>query len=465
MSKIWFCRTCGYEVRGRGRCHVCRQRLMESPLAELAPGDEDDEVGYRLQDWNDASRGELIVGLIEANVAHRFEDEELVVGAGDEARTDDLVERITTEAARLEEEEIAALPPDEQREDVEVLVGAARRLREDPTDMAADAAVLEASAGVFMADEWARADAETWAAIGRVTRRLLAALGAEEALDDEIRMQAGILDKIVSPLLVDEEGDEDDEAEGDEAEGDEVEGDEVEGDGDDDAEAGVDDETAAGGDGDEEGRDEEGRDEEGGDEEGRDEEGGDEERDDDAVVVEDAADSEPGGGADSEGEDQEGEGTEDGGKDGESVYELPAWVPEQRAQLSLFLDEAGIPHSWEGGDLVVPLAREDEAEELFGRVEGVTTEEDEEARYRAMEALFAATDRFVNDPDSEAKATEIVRAVSDADGPTPVGIDEGQWWCIRQRARTLADSIERDASLEIVFGEATTLRDLLRALV
>ena len=84
---------------------------------------------------------------------------------------------------------------------VQLLADAARRLREDPTDMHADADVAEASATVFMVDSFSVADEETWAAVGRVTRRLLSALGADEALDDEIRTEAAILDKLLAPLV------------------------------------------------------------------------------------------------------------------------------------------------------------------------------------------------------------------------------------------------------------------------
>src|SRR5262249_56717954 len=52
----------------------------------------------------------------------------------------------------------------------------------------------------------------------------------------------------------------------------------------------------------------------------------------------------------------------------ETVYELPDWLPEQRAQLGVFLDDASIHYEWEGDDLVVPASREAEVEALFGRV-------------------------------------------------------------------------------------------------
>jgi hypothetical protein len=293
--------------------------------------------------------------------------------------------------------------------------------------MHADADVAEASAAVFATDGFFGADEETWAAVGRVTRRLLAALGADEALEEEIRRQAAVLSALLAPLL-DEVGAV-------------VSGAVVSGVAVDEADA---DEADAYPDG--------------------------ADRPDDEVVV--------AGEEDGEGTEEDDAGTEGqdlsgvvgagrlGGEAGEeSVYELPEWLPEQRAELGLLLGEAGVGFSWEGADLVVPAAAEATVEELFARIEGVRGEEDDGERYQALAELFAAADRFVNDPDSKAKAREVVRAVAGADGPTPLGLDDAQWWTIRTRARILADAIEHEASLEVVFAEATTLRDLLRQLV
>jgi hypothetical protein len=462
MGKIWFCRNCGYEVPSRGRCHACKVRLSSSPLPELEPGDDEDEVGYRLQDWSDRSRSRLIVRLIEANVRHRFDGDELVIEADNEARTDDLVEEITTTA---DDEDDVDVEPGEEADDpvadaideevlgqIEALLGAARRLHQDPTDMQADGDLAQASGTVFIADGFFGTDAATWAAIGRVTRRLLGALGAEEALEDEIRLQAGVLSKLVEPLVdpggdsaafagpvefvadgpvadgpIDGPGDPGDDASVPGADGVADTGEAI------DIYAYVDPGTAIA----TEDEDEEEKDEE-------------EEHEDDDEDEDDEDDDETSGAAPSS---------------GESVYELPEWLPEQRAQLSLYLDEASIGHAWEGGDLVVALAAEDAVEALFDRIDGVNTDDDDGARYRALEELFAAADRFVNDPDSRPKRLDVVKAVANADGPTPLGLDDAQWWSIRSRARTLADSIEHDASLEIVFGEALTLRDLLRVLV
>jgi hypothetical protein len=381
VSKIWFCRNCGYEVASRGRCHLCRERLVASALPELPAGEDDDEVGYRLEGWSDRERGRLIERLNVDEVLHRFEDDELVVAAEDEARVDDLVEEL---AASPDEEALAdgsAGQPaagglseagwDEEQDEpttaaLRLLADAAGRLRRDPTDMHADADVAEASAAVFMAEDYLATDADTWAAVGRVTRRLLSALGADEALEDEIRTQAAVLEKLLNPLV---------------------------------------------GDG------------------------------------QDAGAERP--------------------EDEETVYELPEWLPEQQAQLSVFLDEASISYEWEGDDLVVPADREAEVEALFARVGGPTEENDDddgETRYRALEELFAAADRLAGDPADEHLAGETVGWIEEAAGPPPIGLDEVQWFRIMTQARTLSESI-RDEREHAIAEDAAALRDMLRAVV
>jgi hypothetical protein len=79
------------------------------------------------------------------------------------------------------------------------LYDAAKRLRDDPTDMKADVALAEASAGVFAVDYLPELDDAHMAAVGRVTRRLLGALGADEALEDEIKHQAEVLCRLIAP--------------------------------------------------------------------------------------------------------------------------------------------------------------------------------------------------------------------------------------------------------------------------
>jgi hypothetical protein len=386
MSKIWYCPTCGYEVGSRGRCHRCKAKLVASPLPELPPAAEEDEVGYRLDDWEDEQRVQLIQELISQEIGHRFEDEELVVAVDDEERVDALVSELAGDLVAAEDEDgggdevLDEHPADGERlppgitPEVAALDHAAARLAADPTDMMADAEASETSTSVFLIEDPPGVDTDTWNAVGRVTRRLMAALGADEALEDEIRAQAGILHRLLGPIV---------------APG---------------APAG----SPAG----------------------------------NGATAEDAADR------------------------SETVYELGEWLPEQRAELALRLEEQHIPGAWDGPDLVVPSDREADVEAVLDRIEAVQVPDaDEEATYRAMEELFAATNRFVSDPADRTRGNEVVRAVGVADGPTPVGLDDAQWWQIRQRARILADSIEHKAQKDVVLTEARTLRDLLRGLM
>ena len=391
MGKVWYCANCGYEVGSRGRCHSCREKLVPSDLPELEPAGDENEVGYRVGWWADEDRGRLIGYLNVLQVPHRFEDEELVVLAEDEARVDDLLEELALSSQPLDADEVGGHGGEEQAagdptdsdeteaagpvsESVRMLADAARRLTVDPTDMEADADVGEASAGVFMQDEFYGTDAETWAAVGRVTRRLLVALGAEEAMEDEIRLQASILAKLLE---------------------------------------GVGGATGAGG------------------------------------------------------------SQESGDLGVGTVYELPEWLPEQRSHLSVLLDGAGIPHEWDGDDLVVSSAREEDAEALFDLVgappvgAGMSYDDgdDGEDRYRAIEELFSAAGRLSSEPEDEQRRADLDEWAAAADGPAPVGMDEIHWLRIINKTHAVSEAMSSEADPEVVAALAAELHDLLRTVV
>jgi hypothetical protein len=404
VSKIWYCYNCGYEVTSKGRCHQCKEKFLPSPLPELEAGEEEAEVGYRLEDWADATRGRLIHSLVRSGILHRFEDDELVVRTDDEEEVDELVAAAAAAAAeapparsdlvgpggdRLADDageqpfsdEVVDLS-DEQLEvltdQIRLLHDAADRLQADPTDMEADGDVAEASAAVFMTDDLPGVDPDVWAAVGRTTRRLLGALGSDEAQEDEITRQSGIL----AVLL----------------------------------------------------------------------EGG-------GVTVERQVLVEA---ADAESVEVEGAVS----TDDETVYELPEWLPEQRAELTYLLTRAGIRSSWDRGDLVVPADRETEVEALFDGIHGMAEgDEGDEAQYHQIEELFNATSRLAGDPDDLSRSADFLRAVPAVEGSPPLGFDGISWSAIRKRGRVLADSIEHKANPEVILAEASALRDLLRALV
>lgn len=376
-------------------------------MPELEALPEDEEVAYRIDGWTDRDRGQLIVRLNDLGISHRFEEEELIVEASDEARVDDLVAMLgeTAEAglasaAEVEREQDERSEADEwarnaAAEDYELddldgaetgdtdweeadddfaasvrlLADAATRLRMDPTDMQADADVAEASAGVFMADSYGPFDETQWSAIGRVTRRLLAALGAEEALEDDIRREAGVLEKLLSPLGAT---------------------------------------TTA--------------------------------------LTDDAAVARPGE---------------------RTVYELADWLPDQRASLGYMMEEAGISYDWEGDELLVPSDREDEVEALFERVAGGDSDDDvdDESRYQAVAELFAASGRLAGDPTDPTRREATLEWIEASEGPPLLGMDEVDWFRIRSRARALAVAIDDDHAPDEIFEHANQLHDLLRSVV
>ena len=375
-------------------------------MPELETQPEDEEVGYRIDGWTDRDRGQLIVRLNDHGIAHRFEDEELIVEASDESRVDDLVamlgesaeaglagaeaERAGDERSEAHEWAAERAADDYELDDldgsetgdagweeadddfaasVRLLADAATRLRMDPTDMQADGDVAEASAGVFMADSYGPFDEKEWSAIGRVTRRLLAALGAEEALEDDIRREAGVLEKLLAPLG--------------------------------------------------------------------------------ATPTAVEAGEAPGQGA--------GERT---------VYELADWLPDQRASLGFMMDQAGIAYHWEGDELLVPSDREDEVEALFDQVGGSDEDDgDDEARYQAVAELFAASGRLAGDPTDPTRRDSALEWIEASEGPPLLGMDDVDWFRIRSRARALAVAIDEDHDPNEIFEHANQLHDLLRSVV
>ena len=418
MARIWYCPNCGYEVHGRGRCHSCRQKLVASELPELEPGDEDDEVGYRLGAWGNRDRGRLIEYLNALSIPHRFEEDELVVTAEDEERVDDLVAELMATSSRGDEagdddyggddplgddgwEPPSGTPDYDTAASLALLADAARRLRADPTDMQADADVAEASAAVFISDDFYGVDPETWAAIGRVTRRLLTALGADEALEEEIRLQAGVLSKFLQAVALPEQ-------------------------------------PAA--------------------------PSGAAPLDEPASVapspVQTSATRPVGGDA---------EGARSARLAVGTVYELTEWLPEQRAHLSLLLDDNGIVYEWDDRDLVVDSSREAEAEALFSLVGGVEPEDEDddsdEIRYHAIEELFNAAGRLASDPEDPQRRADALDWAGEVDGPTPVGMNEVFWLRVIKSIHSLTAALESDGDEDAIAAEAATLYDLLRSIV
>ena len=503
-TKVWYCGNCGYEVASRGRCHSCGERLVASPLPELESGPDDDEVGYRLDMWDDPTRARLIEALINAGVRHRFEEEELVILAVDEAEVDQLVARVTGAVSdnRYEgyedgDEEESAEGGEGADEDGAVVAGqlydAAKRLSDDPTDMTADAALSEASVAVFALDYIPGMDEDHLAAVGRVTRRLLGALGADEALEDDIRHQAEVLCRLIAPSAG---GTQEAEQEaralarlevgaaekgrivalpqsdvtpgGEMGAADLSAADLSTGEGEATAEAASPVNAAPDGDGAGSGAltlaaDQDQLD---GDQLAAVDlsEAGAGDVEEEAVAVEEdavAVEADVDEFADEEFEDEEGDEVEDSG---ELVYELAEWLPEQRVELSMLLESAGIPYNWDASDLTVAEEHEDEVDGLFEQVHG-TVDEDDEARYHSIEELFGAVGRLANDPGDEDRQRALLETVGVVELPTPVGVDDGYWWRVRSQGHALVAAIEHGSRKDEISREAALLAEMLHEMV
>ncbi|HMK97193.1 MAG TPA: hypothetical protein VK425_06565, partial [Acidimicrobiales bacterium] len=341
------------------------------------------------------------------------------------------------------------------------LYQAAKQLRDDPTDMKADMALAEASAAVFAVDFLPELDDAQLAAVGRVTRRLLGALGADEALEAEISHEAEVLCRLIAPSA----GSKAMAAEAARARG-RLEsaakelgrpvelpesvvtpGGELAGTARPSSVEGVVDNIGA--------------------PSGAGDVVGTISSQPVASAIAETTSGHRAGGWESAGggveeNDEEVEEGEEG--TGEVVYELAEWLPEQRVELSLLLESAGIAYNWDGADLTVAEERETEIEGLFEQVHGLV-DEDDEARYRSIEELFGSVDRLANDPSNEERRRAFLEAVGAVELPTPVGVDDAFWWRVRSQGHALVAGLEHGARVEEISREAALLAEMLHEMV
>jgi hypothetical protein len=164
--------------------------------------------------------------------------------------------------------------------------------------------------------------------------------------------------------------------------------------------------------------------------------------------------------------------------DGEIVYELDDWTPEQREAVETRLTDAGIDHRWEDEtSLVVGSAHEAVVENLLDDieypdaldVEPVDEKEAAEATsFEVLSAMYLAADRLKGHPLDAAGLADLTEAIeaADADVP-PYGITPGLWHNAVDQANALADAVtdeDADRTPEVI-EKATALRELLRPYV
>ncbi len=156
------------------------------------------------------------------------------------------------------------------------------------------------------------------------------------------------------------------------------------------------------------------------------------------------------------------------------VYELGEWTPEERARLGLLLEGEGIPHQWDGDELLVPEADEDRVDAVLDQIEfpdaldpADDDDGDDEANYMVLSDLFVAMDRLANATAAEVElAAEVIQAVDAVLAiPRPFGIDDPDWIAIRKRSGAIAQALQSEVDDDEIIADANMLRDVLRRFV
>lgn len=156
----------------------------------------------------------------------------------------------------------------------------------------------------------------------------------------------------------------------------------------------------------------------------------------------------------------------------ELVYELVDWTPQLRQQLVLVLEREGIAYEWDGNDLVVPAAVEEQVDGFIDQMEQADelapagAGADDEASYHILSELFDAADRLSHDPADVGVCGEMVAVAERARLLPPLfGIDEEVWKGILERAEATVEAIEHEQDDDAVAERAAGLRDALRGFV
>lgn len=156
------------------------------------------------------------------------------------------------------------------------------------------------------------------------------------------------------------------------------------------------------------------------------------------------------------------------------VYEMDGWEEDERAALGLLLDGAGIVHTWEGDELLVPDGAEELVDEFLDRIEfpDALAEADEgdlddEAVYAVMSELYLAADRLAGANVLNVDEAGVFKVIADNASltPPPYGVEPAVWSRVQHLASAAAVALEAEADDEVVRRDIIALRDVLRGLV
>jgi hypothetical protein len=188
------CPSCGGEYLATAlSCVDCGIPLVGAGEV-LAPGT--DEVGYELDDWDDAQRHQLAVQLGERSIPSRWEGTELVVQEVHAAWVETMLDGIDFPDQLAADDEV---DDDAGAAHLSALYVASDVLQHDPTNAPATVELLEATSSPPPAPPYG-IDADTWKEVRGRTEALATAL-EDDTSDDDIAAAARDLREVVRPLV------------------------------------------------------------------------------------------------------------------------------------------------------------------------------------------------------------------------------------------------------------------------
>lgn len=159
----------------------------------------------------------------------------------------------------------------------------------------------------------------------------------------------------------------------------------------------------------------------------------------------------------------------DGEGEGVTEFDLADWVTADIEVLQRSLNEAEIPHRWEGRSLVVARDAEDTVDDLLDAIEAgevASLDEDAEAPDGALDELYVTADRLLRDPTDATSRKSLLALVPQlSPAAPPFGLAARAWAVIVGNAQALHDLLDEGAEPVVVSKAAEELRTVTRPYV
>lgn len=160
-------------------------------------------------------------------------------------------------------------------------------------------------------------------------------------------------------------------------------------------------------------------------------------------------------------DDDEGEGV--------TEFDLDDWSRSDRELLQQSMNEAEIPHRWEGHTLIVARDAEHTVDDLLDAIEAgevASLDEDAVAPDGALNDLYVNADRLVRDPtDSTSRRTLLALVPELSPNAPPFGLAIRAWAVIVGNAQALHELLDDGAEPLVVSTAAEELRTVIRPYV